>query len=207
MGPRKSLTYTLFSVADLGSSFRRVPSYTHTTHIRIDMSGPYDQYNQGGYGPPQYPPQQQYGSPAPPQQYGQPDYSQPQGYGSQPAYGSPAPSQQGYGAPPSQPQYGYDQGNQGYGPPQAGGFQHGQVAPPQGQHGYDQSAGYGQQPQYGQEAHRDQYASAPPAQQYPGSGPYGSAPSDAYGQIRITTQTRLQAVHRRAREVSWVPSV
>merc|ERR1711981_699516 len=114
MGPRKSLTYTLFSVADLGSSFRRVPSYTHTTHIRIDMSGPYDQYNQGGYGQPQqgygapqYPPQQQYGSPAPPQQYGQPDYSQP-------AYGSPAPSQQGYGAPPSQPQYGYDQGNQGY---------------------------------------------------------------------------------------------
>merc|ERR1711939_773346 len=152
--PRKSLTYTLFSVADLGSSFRRVPSYTHTTHIRIDMSGPYDQYNQGGYGQPQ------------------------QGYGAQPAYGSPAPSQQGYGAPPSQPQYGYDQGNQGYGPPQAGGFQHGQVAPPQGQHGYDQSAGYGQQPQYGQEAHRDQYASAPPAQQYPGSGPYGSAPSD-----------------------------
>merc|ERR1712036_188095 len=188
--PRKSLTYTLFSVADLGSSFRRVPSYTHTTHIRIDMSGPYDQYNQGGYGQPQqgygapqYPPQQQYGSPAPPQQYGQPDYSQPQGYGS----------------PPSQPQYGYDQGNQGYGPPQAGGFQHGQVAPPQGQHGYDHSTGRKRT-----EINMLQHPLHNNIRVAVRTAAHLQTPT---GKIRIMTQPRLQAVHRRAREVSWVPSV
>lgn len=86
------------------------------------MSGPYDGYNQYPQGG--YPPQQQYGQG---QQYGggyqQQPYGQQQGYPPQ-GYGAP----EGYGAPARQ---------NSYGPPQQGGFQHGQVG---GQFGtYDAS--------------------------------------------------------------------
>jgi len=113
----------------------------------------------------QYPPQQGYGYPPPAPQYGQ---QQPPQHGQYPPQQAPSPYQSsGYGSPPPAPQYG-DQGN--YGPPQQGGFQHGQVAPYQdnkqvgGQYGYPQ-----QQPQ-------GQYPGAPPAQQYPQQGPYGQSP-------------------------------
>ena len=106
------------------------------------MSDPYNQYNQynspapsgaGGYAPPQggyQDPSQQYGGyqQQPPQQYGQQPYGQPQG-----GYGGPEP---GFG-PPARAD--------SFGPPQAGGFQHGQeggqfgaydASNPQGHAGY-----------------------------------------------------------------------
>ncbi|PPJ52054.1 hypothetical protein CBER1_09645 [Cercospora berteroae] len=139
------------------------------------MSGPYD-YNNQGYGAPpapqygggqqqgynQYPQQnQQYSqqgySGYPPQQgYDQSGYNNQGGYGSAP-YGQ----QQGYGAPPA-PQYGsggYDQNQSTYGgPPNAGGFNHGQANPQYGQHLS------GQQQQY--------FSQHPPTTNDP-SNPYG----------------------------------
>ncbi len=93
------------------------------------MSNPYNQYPPNYASPaPGYPPQGQH-------------YDQPQGYG-QPAYGQ-------HGYPPLAPQYGDAPAGYGppqrvnsYGPPQHGGFQHGQQG---GQFGaYDASNPQGQ---------------------------------------------------------------
>lgn len=106
------------------------------------MSGPYDQYGQQGYQQPGY------GQGYPPQQGGYPPqqgYQPPQGqYGQQPPY-------QNYGGPPPAqypPQQGYDQNfgaparADSFGPPQHGGFQHGQAGGQYGQ--YDASNPQGQ---------------------------------------------------------------
>lgn len=85
------------------------------------MSDPYNQY------PPNY------SSPQP----GYPPYDQSQGYGQQQGYPPPAPQ---YGDAPAG--YGPPQRVDSYGPPQHGGFQHGQAG---GQYGsYDSSNPQGQ---------------------------------------------------------------
>jgi hypothetical protein len=90
-------------------------------HLFITMSDPYNQYGQQ-YN--QYPPNQ-YGSPAPGQGYAAPQENYQQGGYQQPGYPQypPQHQQQGYG---DQSQY----GQQPYGPPSQGGFQHGQSQAP-----------------------------------------------------------------------------
>merc|ERR1711939_711236 len=90
-------------------------THIHTSFIPHIMSGPYDSYGGGsGYGGYQqgggYPPQQGYGQGYPPQQ----------GYG----YGQ---QQQGYSQQYDQNQnFGPPRRQDSFGPPQQGGFQHGQ---------------------------------------------------------------------------------
>ncbi|TID19042.1 hypothetical protein E6O75_ATG06163 [Venturia nashicola] len=135
------------------------------------MSNPYDQYGN-----------QQYGSSAPSGHgYGAPNYAhQQQGYPpQQPQYGQP----QQYGQSQQYPQQGQ------YGPPQTGGFQHGQSpyqdpnqvqgygAAPQAPTYHDPNAQYGQ-PAYGQDT-RQQYPGSAPSHQFPQQGPYSQAPYDA----------------------------
>ncbi|KAF2838169.1 hypothetical protein M501DRAFT_1011796 [Patellaria atrata CBS 101060] len=138
------------------------------------MSDPYNQY----------PPHQQYGSPAP-QGYGQPQYSydsnqnqqtpygQQQGYQQQgyptphSGYHSPAPPQQGgYQSPAPYGEHGY---NQQYGPPAQGGFQHAQQ-PPQ----YGPNAQYQQQGQ--STSYYDQNYNPTPSGQFPQQGAYNQNP-------------------------------
>jgi hypothetical protein len=154
------------------------------------MSDPYNQYGGHQYGG--YPPQNQYGSPAPsqgyppPQQggYGQPDYNQ--------SYQQPDPySQQQSGYPPQQQQssstgyYGDQQQpyQSQYGPPAQGGFQHGQGGQPP-YDAYGQQEGYVLQhfktylnPNHSHSQYNNQYPGQPPSQQFPQQGAY---PSDAY---------------------------
>jgi hypothetical protein len=85
------------------------------------MSDPYNQYNQqysGGYAPPN-----QYGSPAPGQQYPPP---QQQDYYNQNQHQQYPPQQQAL----PQGYYDQNQGYQPYGPPANGGFQIGQQTAP-----------------------------------------------------------------------------
>ena len=125
------------------------------------MSGPYD--NQGGYGGGYN------------QNQGQGQYGQQGGYGQQP-YGQ----QQGYGAPPApdyanQGQYGQQQQQGSYGgPPQHGGYTHGQGQPQYGQDQYgQQSQQYGQQ--QGQQYGQDQYGQQQPqGQDFSQGGPWGA---------------------------------
>lgn len=104
------------------------------------MSGPYDSYNQ-----------QPYGSQYPAQGYNhQQSQYPPQGYNQQPQYGQQYPSydqNQNFGPP---------RRADSFGPPQAGGFQHGQQGVPYGQ--YDASNPQGHSAYYGQQAPA-QYAS------------------------------------------------
>ncbi|KAK5079230.1 hypothetical protein LTR64_002348 [Lithohypha guttulata] len=127
------------------------------------MSGP---YNQGGYGG--YPQQPAYGQ----------GYTDPNAYPQNPQY---AQQQGGYGAQEFAP----IQRQDSYGPPQHGGFQHGQAGGVYGQ--YDASnpqghAGYyggyqQQQPQYGQPQQQQQY----PQQQQQQYGTHDSfAANQAY---------------------------
>jgi len=133
------------------------------------MSGPYDSYGggQGGYNQQQYESQQGYGQQQqgyPPQQgYGE----QQQQYGSQQGYQQYPPQDQGFAPPRRQ---------DSFGPPQQGGFQHGQnsyqfgaydASNPQGQPGY---YGQGQQQQYGS---NDAYAQNQSYQGQMGQGQQG----------------------------------
>jgi hypothetical protein len=108
------------------------------------MSGPYDQYG-GNYGQQSQYPQQGYsGGGYPPQQgYDQSGYQQQQPYGQQSQY-----PQQGYGGSAPQDQnFGPPHRQDSFGPPQQGGFQHGQA---NGQYGaYDASNPQGHPGYYG----------------------------------------------------------
>ncbi|EXJ78538.1 hypothetical protein A1O1_08939 [Capronia coronata CBS 617.96] len=99
------------------------------------MSGPYDSYS--GYGQQaQYPPQPGYGSGYPPQQGYDQGYQQSQ-------Y-----PEQGYSQYPQDQNYGPPRRQDSFGPPQHGGFQHGQAG---GQFGaYDASNPQGHPGYYGQ---------------------------------------------------------
>ncbi|KAL2048376.1 hypothetical protein N7G274_000287 [Stereocaulon virgatum] len=127
--------------------------HQQTIAFTANMSDPYNQYGQN-YG--QYPPQQ-------------------------PQYGH----QQGY--PPPAPQYGESQGygpphrTNSFGPPQAGGFQHGQQG---GQYGaYDSSNPQGHSGYYGNPPPQDPRSggyggpSPQPGQQYGQQPPYGQDPN------------------------------
>ncbi|KIW87969.1 uncharacterized protein Z519_11554 [Cladophialophora bantiana CBS 173.52] len=112
------------------------------------MSGPYDSYG-GGQG---------YGS-----QYPQQGYGGSQGYPPQQGYGQQYPPQQGYQQYPPQDQgFGPPRRQDSFGPPQAGGFQHGQA-------GYQYGAYDASNPQ----GHAGYYGNPAPQQ-------YGS--NDAYAQ-------------------------
>ncbi|KIX08345.1 uncharacterized protein Z518_03001 [Rhinocladiella mackenziei CBS 650.93] len=109
------------------------------------MSGPYDSYS--GYGQQSQYPQQGYGGGYPPQQSYDQGYQQQQ-YGQQ-GYQSYPPQDQGFGPPRRQ---------DSFGPPQHGGFQHGQAG---GQYGaYDASNPQGHPGYYGQQQYggNDAYA-------------------------------------------------
>lgn len=149
---RQSLPSPSLSTGQV-SPYRSITAYFHST---VSMSGPYDQYGQqqgyqqGGYNNQPYQ-QGGYNQGYPPQQQGYPPAPGPYGGQQQPPYQNdggqapgPYPPQQGGGG-------GYDQnfGPPGradsFGPPQHGGFQHGQAggqfgqynaSNPQGQPGY-----------------------------------------------------------------------
>ncbi|CAK4032100.1 Hypothetical predicted protein [Lecanosticta acicola] len=142
-----------------------------------------DPYNQGGYGQNYnqgYPhqgqgyPQQQYGGGGggydqnyPQQGAGYGGYQNQGGYGQQP-YGA----QQGYGAPPA-PDYAGGQNQTGSygGPPQHGGFTHGQGPPQYGQD-YNQQGQYGQQGPYSQQQQTQPWGQGAPPSGDP-ANPYG----------------------------------
>lgn len=173
------------------------PSHHHTSHpietlpitqasdhFTPNMSGPYDYNNQHnqGYG-------QNYNS-----QYPQGGYSQPQGNYNE------YPQQGGYGAQ----EFGAPQRQNSYGPPQHGGFQHGQqgqqygaydASNPQGHAGY--YGGYQNQPQQGgqqdafsqnqayqqnmgqhQQPQHQQYGGEQSQQPYPGDHQFAKQSSD-----------------------------
>ncbi|OCT45245.1 hypothetical protein CLCR_06279 [Cladophialophora carrionii] len=127
------------------------------------MSGPYDSYGGQGYG----------------SQYPQQGYGQQQGYPPQQGYdqGQQYPSQQGYQQYPPQDQgFGPPRRQDSFGPPQQGGFQHGQQTYQFG--AYDASnpqgnAGYYGQPQQQQYGSNDAYAQNQAYQQQMSHGGQG----------------------------------
>jgi hypothetical protein len=121
------------------------------------MSGPYDTYGQ-----------QPYGSQYPAQGYNQQSQYPPQGYSQQPQYGQPQYDQNQVFAPPRRAD--------SFGPPQAGGFQHGQQGVAYGQ--YDASNPQGHSGYYGQQV--------PSQPSYGGNDAY--AQNQAY-QNRVSQET------------------